>query len=205
MNTPTSTQLKKFIELLEQKGVTPERFQTVLRSGILSDVFEEKATLDNRYDVRLALGLGPLTSEPIVLIIDYSQTFEQMIAAGCYEWKNDNITAERFPIKGKGTVEFEAVLFHFSKGIWSEDAKKQIEQAGYEVGKIEHILSFGAKYPEEQRKFSIVGLGSVGEVSQLCMVGGSKRGLGRGWWNGVWGANYRFLGVRKKVSQPSAS
>jgi len=202
MNTHTSAQSKKFIELLEQKGVTPERFQTVLGSGILSDVFEEKATLGNRYAVRQALGLGPLPFEPIVLIVDYGQTLEQMIVAGRYDWKNDDITAKRFPIEGKGTVEFEAALFHFGKDISSEDAKKQIEEAGYEVGKIEHILSFGANYPEEQRKFPIVGLASVGKVSGRryvpCLSGdGSRRRLDLRWWGGDWYARYRFLGVRK--------
>lgn len=210
MNTHTSAQSKKFIELLEQKGVTPERFQTVLGSGILSDVFEEKATLGNRFAVRQALGLGPLPSEPIVLIVDYGQTLEQMIAAGRYDWKNDDITAKRFPIEGKGTVEFEAVLFHFDKDISSEDAKKQIEEAGYEVGKIEHVLSFGANYPEEQRKFPIVGLDSVGEVlGDRCVPYLVRYDSGRflylGWWGGDWGADCRFLGVRKKVSQTSVS
>lgn len=205
MNTHTSAQSKKFIELLEQKGVTPERFQTVLGSGILSDVFEEKATLSNRFAVRQAIGLGPLPSEPIVLIVDYDQTLEQMIVAGRYDWKNDDITAKRFPIEGKGTVEFEAVLFHFDKDISSETAKKQIEEAGYEVGKIEHILSFGANYPEEQRKFPIVGLGSVGEVygdRDVPYLRGfdSGRYLNLGWWGLGWNAGFRFLGVRKKVS-----
>ncbi len=210
MNTHTSAQLKKFIELLEQKGVTLERFQTVLGSGILSDVFEKKATLGNRFAVRQALGLGPLPSEPIVLIVDYGQALEQMIAAGRYDWKNDDITAKRFPIEGKGTVEFEAVLFHFDKDISSEDAKKQIEEAGYEVGKIEHILSFGANYPEEQGKFPIVGLGSVGEVRGSRRVpylrgSVSERYLDLNWWGSDWLARCRFLGVRKKVSQTLVS
>ncbi len=208
MNTHTSAQSKKFIELLEQKGVTPERFQTVLGSGILSDIFEEEATLGNRFAVRQALGLSPLPSEPIVLIVDYGQTLEDMIVAGRYDWKDDNIIVKRFPIEGKGTVEFEATLFHFNENISSENAKKQIEEAGYEAGKIEHVLSFGANYPEEQRKFPIVGLGSVSEVSGARRVpclfrGDSRRYLGLSWWGNDWSAHCRFLAVRK-VSRPSA-
>ncbi len=211
MNTThTSAQLTKFFELLEHRGMTPARFQILLGSGILSDVFEERATLINRFAVRQALGLGPLPSEPIVLIVDYGQTLEQMIAAGRYDWKNDDITTKRFPVEGKGTIEFEAVLFHFDKDISSEDAKKQIEEAGYEVGKIEHILSFGANYPEEQRKFPVVGLGSVGEVNgyrRVPYLGRvvSERGLDLDWWGDDWGAYCRFLGVRKKVSRTSVS
>lgn len=206
--TYTPGQLKKFMEIIEGTGT--ERMQVILGSGILSDVFDPNATLSNRYSVRQALGLGPLPFEPMVIIVDYGQTLETMIAAGRYDWKNDNITVERFPIEGKGTVEFEAVLFHFDKDISSEDAKKQIEEAGYEVGKIEHVLSFGANYPEEQRKFPIVGLGSVGEVAgnrDVACLDRSDfgRDLDLRWLDGVWDADYRFLGVRKKVSQASAS
>lgn len=207
-NTYTPAQLKKLIELIGQQST--ERMQAILGSGVISDVFDPKATLANRFAVRQALGLGPLPSEPIVLMVDYGQTLEQMIAAGRYDWKNDDITAKLFPIEGKGTVEFEAVLFHFDKDISSDNAKKQIEEAGYEVGKIEHILSFGANYPEEQRKFPIVGLGSVGKVNGYRNVpclneDDSKRYLYLYWWVDDWSAGYCFLGVRQKVSQASAS
>lgn len=202
--TYTPGQLKKLMEIIE--GVGTERMQAILGSGILSYVFNPNAKLGNRLAVHQALGLGPLPSEPIVLIVDYGQTLEAMIAAGRYDWKNGDITAERFPIEGEGKVEFEAVLFHFDKNISSEDAKQQIEQAGYEVGKIEHLLSFGANYPEEQRKFPIVGLGPVGEVDGGRVVpylgrGVSERFLYLYWLGGDWLASFRFLGVRKKVSQ----
>jgi hypothetical protein len=118
-----------------------------------------------------------------------------MIAAGRYDWTNVNITLNFFQVEGNGAVEFEGVLFHFGGGVSSDEAKKQIEAAGYEVGKIEHILCFGANYPEEQRKFPIVGLGSVSGI------GGSNRGLNRSWWGSDWPSHCRFLGIRKKVSQ----
>jgi hypothetical protein len=125
-----------------------------------------------------------------------------MIAAGRYDWKNGDITAKRFPIEGKGTVEFEAVLIHFNRNISSENAKKQIEEAGYEAAKTEHVLSFGANYPEEQRKFPIVALGSVAGVGGRRHVlflgrGDSGRGLDFDWWFGDWGSDCRFLAVRK--------
>jgi hypothetical protein len=145
------------------------------------------------------------TNQTFFFEVDYAQSLEEMIAAGRYDWVNGSLNAKLFPVVGKGAVEFEAVLFHFGKGISSDAAKKQIEAAGYEVGKIEHILSFGANYPDEQRKFPIVGLGSVAEIGVDRLVpcldrGGSKRGLNRTWWGSTWPAHCRFLGVRKKVS-----
>ena len=121
------------------------------------------------------------------LTVNYSQTLEQMITAGQYDWKNDDITAKRFLIKGDGIVEFEARYFHF---ISSEDAIKKIEAADtanpWSAAKMEHVLSHGKTFSEEQRKFPIVGLGSVARVSGgrrvPCLDGGvSERRLGPGW------------------------
>jgi hypothetical protein len=203
MNTThTSAQLTKFCELLKQKGVTPDRFQLVLGSGILSDVFEPKATPFNRSAIRQALGLGPVLSTLVRLVVDYGQNIEVMIAAGRYDYKNDDIIVKQFPIEGKGTVEFEATLINFDRSILSEDAKRKIEEADWEVGKIEHMLAYGANYPEEQRKFPIIGLGSVGRVRGCRYVpylfrSVSFRRLDLGWWDGDWGAGCRFLAVRK--------
>jgi hypothetical protein len=137
-----------------------------------------------------------------------------MVAAGNYDWKNDDLTAKRFPIVGKGKVEFEDTIFHFDRDISSEDAVKEILAADpknpWEPAKIENILAYGAKNPEEQRKFPIIGLGSVGGVRGDRRVpylhgNASKRSLYLLWWVDDWGAFYRFLGVRKKVSQASVS
>ena len=136
--------------------------------------------------------------------VDYSQSLEQMIAAGHYDRVNDDITAKRFPIKGEGVVEFEARYFH--RNISSEDVVKEIESADtknpWMPAKIEHVLAHGATYPEEQSKFPIVGLGSVAEVDGGRFVpylskGGSGRGLHLYWWNFDWDPSFRFLAVRK--------
>ncbi len=65
--TMNSRQLQSFLRLLEDKGVNVERSTTVLASGVLADVFDRDAKLDNREAVRAALGLGPLVTSPIIL------------------------------------------------------------------------------------------------------------------------------------------
>jgi len=144
-------------------------------------------------------------SEPIVLSVDYSQSLEQMIVAGNYDWKNDNITAKKFPVVGNGVEQFEAKIFHFDRNISSEKAVEAIKAADWESGKIEHLLSFGAKFPEEQRKYTIIALGSVAEVRGRRDVpylsrDGAGRGLGLHWWGYDWLGRYRFLAVRKLPS-----
>ena len=205
----TDGQLTKFIETMRQKNMTPERFNGLLGSGILADVLDPNACLDNRDAVRIALKLGAVMPENIPLSIDYSQSLEQMIAAGHYDWVNSDITPKRFKLEGKGVIEFETRVIHFNRSISSEDAIEAIKHINtenpLEPAKIEHLLAFGAKYPEEQRKYPIIGLGSVAEVDGDRYVpclgqGGAGRGLSLYWWDGDWDGGCRFLAVRKLSS-----
>lgn len=137
------------------------------------------------------------------LIIDYTQSLEKMIAAGHYDWKNDDITQEHFPIKGSGRQEVEAVLFHFNRMVSSEQMISEMEKAGYEPGKIEHLLALGASQPDLQRRFPIVALGSswvdpVGDRGVPYLDGdASGRDLRLRWFKHDWLASDRFLAARK--------
>lgn len=150
--------------------------------------------------------LDSILADVFRLTVDYGQSLEQMIAAGHYNWTNSDITAKRFPIEGKGIVEFEGRYFNFDSNVSSEIAVKSIEQADtanpWMPAKIEHTLSHGAAFPKEQRKFPIVGLGSVAKVDGRRYVpclgrDDSGRGLDLRWWGGDWDPRCRFLAVRK--------
>ena len=205
MKSYTPAQMQKFMEVVPL-GTSIERFQAVLGSGLVSDIFNPDAQIANRLAVRRALGLGALPSTLGRHIVDYSLDLEAMIAAGNYDWRDDDITAKRFPIVGEGRVEFEDTIFHFDRDISSENAVKEIVGADtnnpWEPAKIENTLAYGAKNPEEQRKYPIIGLGSVGKVNGNRSVpylygGSSERGLHLGWWDDGWDSSYRFLAVRK--------
>ncbi len=160
--TLTSGNLTKFLELLEQKGIT--------------------------------------------IPVDYNKSLEQMIASGNYDWKNSDLTASRFPVIGEGIVEYEFKYVHPNQAVSSETAvdliKKEDSENPWEPAKVEHLLAFGAAFPDEQRKFPIVGLGSVGEVGDdrrvPCLYRyDSRRVLYLYWWDYDWYSGYRFLAVRK--------
>ena len=71
--------------------------------------------------------------------------------------------------------------------------------------KIEGLLAYGVKTPNEQRQYPIVGLGSFAEVlgsryvPYLCGRG-AGRGLDLLWWDVVWYGHYRFLALRELSS-----
>ena len=217
--TFTSDQFMKLAGMMEQNGVTPDRFERILGSGILADVFEPAARLSNREAIRQALELGPLLRdtpeasnrpEEFEIVVDFTMTLEQMVAAGKYDWKNDDIIAKQFSVAGDGRIECEARLFHFERSIAAEDPERAIREAvpvgQWEPAKIEHLLAFGARYPDEQRKNPIVCLGSVSNsevFGRRHVPYLYRRVLGRSlhldWYSNGWHSFYRFLAVRNKT------
>ncbi len=141
------------------------------------------------------------------VIVNYSQTLEQMIAAGHYDQKNSDITEEHFPIpplkRGKEEVAIELVPFPFNRDIESDYVIRELDKAGLRPAELPELLAFGAAYPEKQREFPIVALGSVWQGSDgFCYVVYLRgcagwRDLRLDWWNLGWRSYCRFAAVRK--------
>ena len=129
-------------------------------------------------------------------------TLGQMIAAGCYDWKNEDINSKNFKIKGTGKVELEAQFIHFGKDMSSKAVLAELDRMNLRPGRIEELLAVGEKYPEKQLEFPIVELGSVAGVRGDRLVAyldrnDRKRNLNLNWFDNDWNANYRFLAFRK--------
>jgi len=68
---------------------------------------------------------------------------------------------------------------------------------------LHEFLAFGAKYPEVQRKCSVVGLGSVWRDGKSyrnvpCLYTASEgRYLDLRWWDDAWYSHSRFAAIRK--------
>lgn len=146
------------------------------------------------------------TSSEITLNIDYTKTVEQAIIDGNYDWKNSDITSKNFPISpemvGK-KMEAQTKLFHFNRDISSEDVISEMDKAGYRPATLMELLVLGILFPELQRQFPVVALGSVWRDAHAYRhvpflgVSDSERALYLGWFASGWGARFRFLGVRK--------
>ncbi|MBI5003768.1 hypothetical protein HZC00_01605 [Candidatus Kaiserbacteria bacterium] len=150
----------------------------------------------------LVLKALPRDMSPVdTITADYDQPLTDMIAAGHYDWKNDDITAERFLVTGQGTVQLEWKLDHFDRKVSSEQAVRAIERDGWQPAKIEHLLAFGAKYPDEQCRYPIIGLGAPAQVFGYRGVPSLRgrvlsRHLSLRWWDVDWFCFCRFLSVR---------
>jgi len=146
------------------------------------------------------------TANEIKLVVDYTKTLEQVIAEGNYNWENNNIIAKNFPVSaemiGKKT-EISAKLFHFNCIIGSVDVISEMDKVSYRPAALMELLILGILFPELQRQFPIVALGSVWHHQDgdcyvpFLYASGSRRELGLLWFDLVWDVRFRFLGVRK--------
>jgi hypothetical protein len=141
--------------------------------------------------------------------VDYHKSLQDMIAEGHYDWVNGDITPKWFSITGTGIVQFETKVFHFARDITSDHAvaaiKADDKRNPWEPAKIESLLAYGAKHPDEQRQYPIIALGSVAEVYGFrhvpCLFrNDAERDLDLSWCDYDWYGSYRFLAVRKLSS-----
>lgn len=138
------------------------------------------------------------------MTVDPDFTFEEHIKLGNYDC--DLTEMERdFPVTADQLGEWEWKLFHFDWCISSEEAIWLMKEDGYDAGQIGHILTFREINPEEQRKYPIIGLGSVAKLGLYLIVPalrdnhGGRCKLDVGWFGGAWGNYDRFLGVRRRL------
>lgn len=192
------------LTLAGQKNLTKEGCDALVQTGLQADLYEAaeagQLTLVSRGAFRRFLGLPPTS---LTAILDYSLLLDEMVQLGKYDWTIDRITAERFPLAGEGQWEVEYELVHLNRNISSDNAETEIKKRGLEPAKIEELLAFGAKYPELQRRFPIVALGSVtlvaGNRYVACLYRVvARRSLRLFFWDDDWRAVYRFLAVRNR-------
>lgn len=130
-------------------------------------------------------------------------TLGELIRLGNYDWVNSDITVEHFPLDNSQFGNFELVLVHLNRSVTSDEVLLYMDDHGLSPAKIGHLLAFGAKYPNVQREFPIIALGSSwvspfgGRVVPYLDVRGSGRALRLLWPDSLWGDCCRFLALRK--------
>ena len=134
-------------------------------------------------------------------------TLADRIAAGCYNRHiNPSITERNFPHDPITVGEWKWKVFCFGRYVSSEAAEEVIMAHRWQPGNLEHLLAFGEKYPEVQRKYPVAALGSsslfAGSRHVPGLYGnGSRWRLGLARWGGAWDGSCRFLAVREAVSR----
>ena len=136
------------------------------------------------------------TAYPVT--IDYTQSLREMIAAGKYDDVGPDITAQRFPLTGEGTVTTTVSLVHFAEPIGSAEASEELEKMCLRPAPLEHLLALHAQHPEVLGELELVALGSSWVQRTVryipCLDGWNRqRKLGLTWHGLVWDNACRFL------------
>lgn len=138
----------------------------------------------------------------ISITMDLSKTMAQLIADGKYDWVNESIQKHFSVQVQEGSRTTEVHLLHYKKDMSTDAVLADMDRQGLRPMTFLELLWIGIRYPELQRDFPIVALGTVQQVSGdrsvacLCRYG-SGRGLDLSWVGVVWGEDFRFGAVRK--------
>ena len=93
--------------------------------------------------------------------IDYSQTLDEMVEAGNYDWVSKYIQRGNIPVEGEGVKEAKLVLITSGKPWTSfDEAVEEIKKRNLRPANFPELLAFGAKYPDIQRKYPITAIGT---------------------------------------------
>jgi len=182
MKKPTTTagQLVSISKLIVEKKAPAEDTQGLIDSGLLSDLLDADVSKINRNVFRRFCGLPPLDLlveiSPGILIVDFSSTVEEMIAAGRYDRRNPLVSLGRFQIEPElsvlGEVAYEYMLDWPCRDITTDAELRRIEALSrsnpWQAAELPHLLAFGAACPELQRKSCVVGLGTAEDMGTEC-------------------------------------
>jgi hypothetical protein len=153
--------------------------------------------------VALIVNQAKSVASAFTVVVDYTKSLADMIKAGGYDWKNSDITADHFPVVGSGQAEVGLELVHYGKNMSTEDVLADLDKRSLRPATLAELLAFGAKYPDEQRKYPIIALGSVwadwGGDRYVAYLRESDRELklNLGCHVSVWGDHCRFLAASK--------
>ena len=166
-----------------------------------SHLKERKLTMENILGTTRYVNIVART-----IIVDCTKSIEEMIADNHYNWVHYNITVRRFPIACASLGEWECDLYFPNRLLSSESVLKGMKSDDKDnlwiPARLEHILAFDGKTTNEQYRYPIVALGSVGDVhGNLRVPYLSKDIAGKrlclGCYDDGWLSDFRFLRVRK--------
>ncbi|MBU1202933.1 hypothetical protein KKH39_02740 [Patescibacteria group bacterium] len=129
-------------------------------------------------------------------------SISDMVRRGNYDWTNSNINDDYFT--ADAPHEANIIIFkHFGEDMSTKAVLKALDDDGLRPATMSELLELGICYPELQKQFPIVALGSISQdpygdrsVGFLYSVDG-QRELGLDWIDDDWYDHFRFAAVRK--------
>ena len=136
------------------------------------------------------------------LAVDYSLSYDQMIALGCYRYIDERIIPELF---SQGVMEKKTVLvelMHFGCLMLSDEVLNEFESAALRPATFTELLAFGVMTSNQRGFGPILAMDSriivSGERCVACIMESfDGRALQLRCWGDVWRSHCNFLGVHQ--------
>jgi len=186
--------LQSLLERVKKRGYSDEDILQVANA-------QGDKLLDKFADVMVEAASKRRDTFPVA--VNYDLSVEEAIQAGDYQAVHREITSKNFPSPRKGQAELEIMLVRFDDRMTSEGVLGKLDEEGLRAAELPELLAFGATYPDVQRRFSVVGLGSVwrdrkGYRNVPCLYTASEgRYLDLHWWDDGWYSYSRFAALHK--------
>ena len=104
----------------------------------------------------------------LMVTVDYSESFDQMVHHGQYDLVSSKMTSENWPIHGHGQKRRFMRVVLFGRTVHVEEILEYAAQNRLHLGRIEELLAVGRMYPDLQRCAPVLALGS----KSICPVNG---------------------------------
>jgi len=156
--TLTDGQLMSTLKLLKQKGVTPERFQVLLSTGILADLLEadlESYHLDDRVISnlrnRLRIPLG-LHAKDLISRVDNQIPFEDLVRSNHYHKVRNPLSKGDMSEIASVTSDFAVELISFDTinvEDWNgtREMEADLESRKLRVATPQELICFDGEHP----------------------------------------------------------
>ncbi len=150
-------------------------------------------------DVATPLSVTISGNYPVV--IDYHQSLAEMIQAGRYDQVHTDITSKNFP--ADTLTSYPTLTFiYFSWSVSTDEVTKEMSRLRYRPATLVELLALGVNYPDLQKNFKIVALGSswttrASHFSPYLWQEAGQRILKLDYADLNWEVGVRFLAVHK--------
>lgn len=112
--------------------------------------------------LRALLMAGDVAETTYRVTVDYTQSLDAMLAAGRFDWEVEAFDPKSFPVTGDGQADVEILLYHPNRDAYYQDVLAELEYLGLRPATLAELLALAATFPDLQREYTIVALGSVG-------------------------------------------
>ena len=178
-------------KVVQKLGGSAEDIYAALKEG--SSLVDEFASLIVKASKKV---------KDATLLVNYDRRVEAGVRVGHYDWWATDITDNNFPTTQQGTREVFIRLIHLNKIMSIDQVLIELDRMNLRPANLQEGLAFGERYPDVQREFPIIFLGSVwqnpgGSRCPCLSGGGSGRGLDLSRTDGSWRGICRFAAVSK--------